>query len=59
MYTPTLIYRGTSTVLLGDTIHTVKPYFGLGLNSALEDVRYLEEALADSKGVYMCICVMV
>ena len=47
--------RGSSTVLLGDTIHTVKPYFGLGLNSALEDVRYLEEALADSKGT--CICV--
>ena len=26
------------TVLLGDCAHTVKPYFGLGCNSALEDV---------------------
>ena len=28
-------------VLLGDCIHTVKPYFGLGANSALEDVAAL------------------
>ena len=26
------------TVILGDCAHTVKPYFGLGANSALEDV---------------------
>ena len=31
--------------LLGDAIHTVKPYFGLGANSALEDVTALAAAL--------------
>ena len=41
--------RGKSICLLGDTIHTVKPYFGLGLNSALEDVQYLELALNKHK----------
>ena len=35
------LHRGASTVLLGDAIHTVKPYFGLGANSALEDVIVL------------------
>ena len=32
-------------MLLGDAIHTVKPYFGLGANSALEDVVALRTAL--------------
>ena len=41
---PTL-HKGASTVLLGDAIHTVKPYFGLGANSALEDVIALRTAL--------------
>lgn len=27
-----------NTLLIGDAVHTVKPYFGLGANSALEDV---------------------
>lgn len=31
--------------LLGDSIHTVKPYFGLGVNSALEDVTVLDDCL--------------
>lgn len=31
--------QGNRCVLLGDCAHTVKPYFGLGANSALEDVR--------------------
>ena len=39
------LHRGTSTALLGDAIHTVKPYFGLGVNSAFEDVSVLSEAL--------------
>jgi hypothetical protein len=39
------LHRGASTVLLGDAIHTVKPYFGLGVNSALEDVSALRRAL--------------
>lgn len=29
----------------GDCIHTVKPYFGVGVNSALEDVIVLDSAL--------------
>jgi len=41
---PTLHSAG-STVLLGDAIHTVKPYFGLGVNSALEDVTALRDAM--------------
>lgn len=32
-------------VLLGDAIHTVKPYFGLGVNSAFEDVFVLRRKL--------------
>ena len=39
------LHLGGSTVLLGDAIHTVKPYFGLGVNSALEDVIALRDAL--------------
>uniref|UniRef100_A0A6U4L0R6 FAD-binding domain-containing protein n=1 Tax=Phaeomonas parva TaxID=124430 RepID=A0A6U4L0R6_9STRA len=38
---------GGDAVVLGDAIHTVKPYFGMGANSAFEDVavlgRYLDE----------------
>lgn len=34
-----------SVVLAGDAIHTVKPYFGLGVNSALDDVRWLSQCL--------------
>jgi kynurenine 3-monooxygenase len=33
------MHQGQRTVLLGDTAHTVKPYFGMGANSALEDVK--------------------
>ena len=43
-----LLHRGRSTVLLGDAVHTVKPYFGLGANSALEDVIALQRCLDDS-----------
>lgn len=43
---PTLHAEG-STVLLGDAIHVVKPYFGLGLNSALEDVEILDNCLEE------------
>jgi 2-polyprenyl-6-methoxyphenol hydroxylase-like FAD-dependent oxidoreductase len=32
------LHKGNRTLLLGDCAHTVKPYFGLGANSALEDV---------------------
>ena len=30
---------------MGDAIHTVKPYFGLGVNSAFEDIISLQSAL--------------
>jgi kynurenine 3-monooxygenase len=42
------IHRGASTALLGDSIHSVKPYFGLGVNAAFEDVDALGRALDTS-----------
>ena len=30
-YVGPALHQGGSTVLLGDAIHTVKPYFGLGV----------------------------
>jgi len=39
------LHQGRSCILLGDCAHTVKPYFGLGANSALEDVEELAEFL--------------
>ena len=39
------IHQGDRTVLLGDAIHTVKPYYGLGANTALEDVSELCDCL--------------
>jgi len=33
------------TIVLGDAAHTVKPYYGLGANTALEDVQVLVEVL--------------
>jgi 2-polyprenyl-6-methoxyphenol hydroxylase-like FAD-dependent oxidoreductase len=33
------LHYGDHTLILGDCAHTVKPYFGLGANSALEDVK--------------------
>ena len=44
-YVGPVLHYGDSTVLLGDAIHTVKPYFGLGVNSAFEDVISLRAAL--------------
>jgi len=41
------LHHGGSTVLIGDAIHTVKPYFGLGANTALEDAVMLTQAIAD------------
>jgi len=38
-YASPRLHHGDRTVILGDAIHTVKPYFGLGANSALEDVQ--------------------
>ena len=36
---------GSRTLVLGDAAHTVKPYYGLGANTALEDVQVLSEVL--------------
>lgn len=38
-YVTPRMHQGNRCVLLGDCAHTVKPYFGLGCNSALEDVK--------------------
>ena len=35
--------------MLGDSIHTVKPYFGLGVNSTLEDVSVLNVCLDENE----------
>ena len=43
------LHQGDHTLILGDSAHTVKPYFGLGANSALEDVKVLEEAIDSTK----------
>ena len=40
-YVDKSLNMGGQAALLGDTIHTVKPYFGLGVNSAWEDARVL------------------
>jgi len=41
---------GKRTLILGDAAHTVKPYYGLGANSALEDVQMLSDALDEAAG---------
>ena len=38
-------HEGGRTVILGDCVHTVKPYFGLGANTALEDVKVLSQII--------------
>jgi len=42
------LHEGGRTVILGDCVHTVKPYFGLGANSALEDVQILGDILSNT-----------
>jgi len=44
-YVAPRLNQGDRTVILGDAIHTVKPYFGLGANSALEDVQILKRSI--------------
>eukprot|EP00195_Chlamydomonas_chlamydogama_P001761 CAMPEP_0202920284 /NCGR_PEP_ID=MMETSP1392-20130828/76776_1 /ASSEMBLY_ACC=CAM_ASM_000868 /TAXON_ID=225041 /ORGANISM="Chlamydomonas chlamydogama, Strain SAG 11-48b" /LENGTH=524 /DNA_ID=CAMNT_0049613769 /DNA_START=404 /DNA_END=1978 /DNA_ORIENTATION=- len=47
-YTGPVLHHGNSACLVGDTIHTVKPYFGQGVNSAFEDIKVLEQALEET-----------
>lgn len=47
-FTGPVLHHGSSVVLVGDSIHTVKPFFGLGVNSAFEDVAELDMALKHS-----------
>lgn len=49
-YVEKSLNMGGQAVLLGDSIHTVKPYFGLGVNSAWEDVRILIDSLDKADG---------
>jgi 2-polyprenyl-6-methoxyphenol hydroxylase-like FAD-dependent oxidoreductase len=44
-YVTPRMHQDGQTILLGDCAHTVKPYFGLGANSALEDVKIFGECL--------------
>jgi len=41
------LHLGHRTLVMGDAAHTVKPYFGLGANTALEDVQALSDILQE------------
>ena len=43
------LHQGNNCIIMGDCAHTVKPYFGLGANSALEDVRVFSQILDTAK----------
>jgi kynurenine 3-monooxygenase len=43
--------QGDRCLILGDSAHTVKPYFGLGANSALEDVQILGDIIDSTDSV--------
>jgi 2-polyprenyl-6-methoxyphenol hydroxylase-like FAD-dependent oxidoreductase len=53
-YAAPRLNQGDRTVILGDAIHTVKPYFGLGANSALEDVQVSHHEYADHHQFIVC-----
>jgi len=44
-YSGPVLHKGRTCALLGDAIHCVKPYFGQGVNSAFEDIMYLDRSL--------------
>ncbi|KAJ8614276.1 hypothetical protein CTAYLR_001151 [Chrysophaeum taylorii] len=43
------LHHEDKVVILGDAAHTVKPYFGLGANTAFQDVVELDRALNESE----------
>ncbi|CAM9907415.1 unnamed protein product [Ectocarpus fasciculatus] len=47
-YTGPILHLGKSAVLLGDAIKSVKPYFGLGVNTAFEDCIALDSCLEET-----------
>ncbi|CBJ26418.1 Kynurenine 3-Monooxygenase [Ectocarpus siliculosus] len=47
-YTGPVLHLGKSAVLLGDAIKSVKPYFGLGVNTAFEDCIALDRCLEET-----------
>lgn len=48
-YTSPKLHYKSNIVLLGDAIHSVKPYFGLGVNAGFEDVTVLRECLLSNQ----------
>jgi len=44
------LHVGKRTLVLGDAAHTVKPYYGLGANCALQDVTVLSDVLDEVNG---------
>eukprot|EP00961_Rhodomonas_salina_P153805 2071740-Rhodomonas_salina.1 len=42
--------RISSQVLVGDVMHTIKPFFSEGINMAFHDVAILDQCLARHKG---------
>jgi len=45
------LHQGDRTLILGDAAHTVKPYFGLGANSALDDVTVFDECIESTSSI--------
>jgi 2-polyprenyl-6-methoxyphenol hydroxylase-like FAD-dependent oxidoreductase len=54
-YAGPVLHHGSSAVLVGDAIHTVKPYFGQGVNSAFEDVKVSRRYSFDQL-LRVCLC---